>query len=80
MEKENYPTIFFTEEELSKINKLKPEIAKLVNQKRAQFLMKGGVDKEWDSYLAKLKQMGLDDLLKVYQDGLDRYNSSAVKK
>lgn len=79
MEKENYPNIFFNEDELNKISKLKPEIAKFVNQKRAQFLMKGGVDKEWDAYVSKLKQMGIDDLLKVYQDGLDRYNASKKK-
>ena len=76
MEKENYPNIFFTEEELNQISKIKPDLAKYVNQKRAQWLMNGGVEKEWDDYNAKLKQMGIEDLMKIYQDGLDRYNAA----
>jgi putative aldouronate transport system substrate-binding protein len=77
MEKENYPSIFFTPEELDKISKIKPDIAKLTNEKRSKWLMEGGVEKEWDTYLATLKKMGLDDLLKIYQDALDRYNKAA---
>jgi putative aldouronate transport system substrate-binding protein len=76
MMKENYPPIFFNAEELDTINQLQPNILQFVNETVAKWLMTGGVDKEWDGYIAKLKQMGLDQLMKVYQDGLDRYNST----
>ncbi|KRF42168.1 extracellular solute-binding protein [Paenibacillus sp. Soil787] len=79
MEKENYPLIFFTPEELDKIAKIKPDLQKFVDQKRTKWLMDGGVEKDWDAYLSTLKKMGLDDLMKIYQDGLDRYNKAAKK-
>ena len=37
--------------------------------------MNGGIEEEWDSYLTKLNDMGLQELLAVYQEGLDRYNA-----
>ncbi|KHL97024.1 hypothetical protein QW71_03680 [Paenibacillus sp. IHB B 3415] len=73
MQKEKYPNIFFTEEELKTIEKLKPEIQTYTNSMRAKFMLKGVSDSEWSEYLASLKDMGLDDLMKVYQDGYDRY-------
>lgn len=73
MQKGKYPNIFFTEEELKTIDKLKPEIQTYTNSIRAKFMLKGVSDSEWSDYLAPLKNMGLDDLMKVYQDGYDRY-------
>jgi putative aldouronate transport system substrate-binding protein len=34
---------------------------------------KGDIDKEWDAYIAKLKEMGIDTYTKVLQDVYDRY-------
>ncbi|WP_410513497.1 extracellular solute-binding protein [Paenibacillus sp. BR2-3] len=73
MEKEHYPLIFFTDEELQTIDRIKPEIQTYTNKMRAGWLMNGGVDQEWDKYTADLKKMGIEDLMKVYQDGYDRY-------
>ncbi|AHV96004.1 extracellular solute-binding protein [Paenibacillus sabinae] len=73
MEKEHFPLIFFTDQELQTIDRLKPEIQTYTNKMRAQFLMDGGVDEGWDKYVSDLKKMGIEDLMKVYQDGYDRY-------
>ena len=32
------------------------------------------IEKEWDTYLAMLDEMGLQDVIDVYQEALDRYN------
>ena len=32
------------------------------------------VEKEWDTFLTQLDEMGLQDVLDIYQEALDRYN------
>lgn len=73
---ENYPMIFFTPEELDELNRLEVDIKEFVNQKKATWLMKGGVNEEWDQYVDQLKAMGLDRMMEIYQDGLDRFNEN----
>ncbi|MCM3697936.1 ABC transporter substrate-binding protein [Paenibacillus macerans] len=75
MEKENYPSIFFNPEELDRINKIEPELIKFVNTQRGKFIVDGGVDEQWDSYVKTLEKMGLNELMEIYQTGLDRYNA-----
>ena len=73
---ENYPTFLFSAEESAKIASLTTEIATYTSEKYASWMMNGGIDEEWDSYLKKLDDMGLQELLAVYQNGLDRYNTN----
>lgn len=79
MEKENYPSIFFNPEELDRINKIEPELIKYANTQRGKFIVDGGVDEQWDSYVKTLEKMGLNELMEIYQTGLDRYNASLNK-
>jgi len=74
MVEENYPQIFFSAEELEKINTIEPEIKEFVKQKEAQWLIEGGIEEEWDEYIEQLEAMGLNELMEVYQSGLDRFN------
>jgi putative aldouronate transport system substrate-binding protein len=76
MEKENYPNIFFLPEELETINRIEPDLIKFVNTQRAKFLVNGNIDKEWDGYVKQVKDMGLDELMALYQKGLDRYKAA----
>lgn len=76
MEKENYPSIFFEPEELDKINKIEPELIKYVNTQRGKFIVDGGVNEQWDSYISTLEKMGLNELMEIYQTALDRYNAN----
>ncbi|MGG4128824.1 ABC transporter substrate-binding protein [Paenibacillus illinoisensis] len=79
MEEENYPSIFFEPEELDKINRIEPELIKYVNTQRGKFIVDGGVNEQWDSYLKNLEKMGLNELMEIYQNGLDRYNANLNK-
>ncbi|WP_336758232.1 ABC transporter substrate-binding protein [Paenibacillus sp. USHLN196] len=79
MEEENYPSIFFEPEELDKINRIEPELIKYVNTQRGKFIVDGGVNEQWDSYLKNLEKMGLHELMEIYQNGLDRYNANLKK-
>ncbi|WP_413466013.1 ABC transporter substrate-binding protein [Metabacillus litoralis] len=74
MVEENYPQIFFSPEELEKINTIEPEIKEFVKLKEAQWLIEGGIEEEWDDYVAQLESMGLNELMEIYQTGLDRFN------
>ncbi|MBU7316625.1 ABC transporter substrate-binding protein [Paenibacillus oleatilyticus] len=73
MEKENYPNIFFQPDELDKINQIEPDLKKFVDSQRANFIIEGVTDAAWDNYVKQVKAMGLDELMAVYQKGLDRY-------
>lgn len=75
-EDEWYPTVFFTPEELDQLNLIEFDINEFVNLKRAQWLSTGGIEAEWDGYLAQLESMGLPEMLTIYQAALDRYNAA----
>ncbi|WP_373229354.1 extracellular solute-binding protein [Cohnella sp.] len=73
MQKEKFPNIFFSEDELKVIDRLKPDISAYTNKMRAKWLMSGGVEKDWDEFQATLKKMGIEELLAAHQSGYDRY-------
>ena len=77
MEDEWYPNVFFTPEEAEQLSTLETDIKNFVNQQRAKWLVDGGIEQEWDGYVAQLQQMGLDQMVKIYQAALDRYQGSA---
>ncbi|RNA67713.1 ABC transporter substrate-binding protein [Alteribacter keqinensis] len=70
---EKYPNIFFEPEELQRINRLQTDILNVVEEKQALWLMNGGVEEEWDDFVEQLNQMGLEELMEIYQDGYDRF-------
>jgi putative aldouronate transport system substrate-binding protein len=74
---ENYPQVFLSAEDLTKVNRIQVDLDKLVKQKRSGWMLNGGIEKEWDSYVAELKKIGLDDAMKIWQDALDRYRATA---
>ncbi|WP_105614610.1 extracellular solute-binding protein [Vallitalea okinawensis] len=73
---ETYPDVFFTLEENERISQLSADINTYANENYARWMMEGGIDEEWDDYVEKLYDMGLDEYIKIYQSALDRYNSS----
>jgi putative aldouronate transport system substrate-binding protein len=70
---ESYPAVFFDEQELDELNFLEVDIMDYVERKYAQWLMDGGIEEEWDEYLEQLQAMGLEDMLEIRQNALDRY-------
>lgn len=72
--KEAFPSIFFGTEETETINRINTDIKQVVSLKKAQWLMKGGIENEWNDYVMQLEGMGLQDLMKIWQEGLDNFN------
>uniref|UniRef100_UPI002942F251 extracellular solute-binding protein n=1 Tax=uncultured Tyzzerella sp. TaxID=2321398 RepID=UPI002942F251 len=60
-----YPNIFMSQEDLDAVSKYQADIEKYTNQKKAEWILNGGIDKEWDSYLKKLEEYGLSDYLTI---------------
>lgn len=68
-----YPMLSYTEEEASELSNLTADIDSFVTSKQAEWVTNGGVEKEWDSYLKQLDQMGLDRFLEIQNTALARY-------
>lgn len=63
-----FPTVKFDNEETEELTYLKTDIDKYVDQKSAEWVVNGGIEEEWDSYLEQLKKMGLDRMREIYQE------------
>ena len=72
---EVYPEVYFTESEVEQIATLETDISAYVTQTYANWIVNGGIEKEWDGYLKRLDQMGLKKYIKIYSDAYDRYLS-----
>ena len=68
-----YPNVIYSQEELSKLASIYVSINSYVKQQASKWVVDGGIEEEWDSYLANLKNMGLDEFIKIQQDAYDRY-------
>ena len=58
------------------INRIEPDLIKFGIRSERSFLSIGNMDKEWDGYVKQVKDMGLDELMALYQKGLDRYKAA----
>ena len=76
-EKQSYPLVSFTQDELTRIGQIQTEVKALVDEKRAAWIVRGGVEQDWDAYVAALKQAGIDELVSIYQAAYDRYQKNA---
>jgi putative aldouronate transport system substrate-binding protein len=76
-EKEWYPNVPFSNEEIQEINEIETEIKSYVDTQRATWIASGGVEQDWDAYVEQLEAMGLPRLVELYQTAYDRYLENA---
>ncbi|SHO47361.1 type 2 periplasmic-binding domain-containing protein [Anaerocolumna xylanovorans] len=69
-----YPNVMFTNEENEERPTITTDIDKYVESTRAHWITEGGIDKGWDEYVKQLNTMGLEELMKIYQEAYDRYS------
>ena len=67
-----YPRVFFSLEELDRIATIEADLFPYVLMKRAEWTESGKVEQEWAAYLKELDRLGLQEWLKIKQDGYDR--------
>ncbi|WP_410511464.1 extracellular solute-binding protein [Paenibacillus sp. BR2-3] len=68
-----FPNVMYNANEFQELPTLTTDIDSYVATMRAQWVTKGEIDKNWDAYLKKLNDMGLDKLLKIRTDAYERY-------
>ena len=63
-----YPNVFMSIEDTNKVSQYDTDIKKICrNRKKADWILNGGIEKEWDSYLEKMEKYGLSDYLSIKQ-------------
>lgn len=71
-----FPVVAFTTEEIDQISSITTDIYKYINEEWAKWITSGGIDEEWDAYIEQLNSMGLEDLMKIYNEAYDRYKAA----
>ena len=66
------PYLVFTQEQSQQVGELRVAIMNLADEAFAQFVTGGmNLGKDWDTYLGRLNDAGLPQLLQIYQDAYD---------
>lgn len=69
----------FTDDEQHIIDNKGSDIALYVSEMSAKFISGAvDIDSEWDNYVQTVNQMGLEEVLQVYQTAYDRWNEAAA--
>jgi len=68
-----YPNVFMSQEDAEAVARYETDIKQYTEQKKADWILNGGADEEWDAYLQKLEDLGLSDYLAIKQKYLDTY-------
>lgn len=70
------PPITLTQEESKRYATLNSQVETYVKEQRARFYtMEGNIAAEWDTYVKTLKDLGVEEMIAIYQAALDRYNA-----
>ena len=56
---------------------METDLQTLVDEKVSTWIVKGGIEDEWDGYVAQLDSIGLSEVLEVYQTAYDRFAENA---
>jgi len=71
-----FPLVQYTEDELGQIATLGIDINKYCEVQYAHWVVNGGIEEEWDAYLAQLETMNLPALVGIYEDAYEYYLQS----
>lgn len=71
-----YPRVFMSQEDLDKIARVEADMNDYIYRKRAEWIVNGTIDTEWDDYKAELEKYGLSDLLAIKQKYYDDYQKN----
>ena len=67
------PELFYTQEQSERLGILQSDIVEYANEMYAKWMMNGGIEEEWDAYVKKLKDMGVEEMVQILQDAYDVY-------
>lgn len=70
-ESHNYPFLILEQEETEEASIIKTDLDSILSTFAAQWIVEGGIDEEWDSYVNELNRAGLERYLEIYQSAYD---------
>lgn len=71
-----YPNIFMSREDTETLSNLQADIEKTINRHKADWIMNGFTDADWEKFKDDLDAYGLEEYLGLFQKYLDSYNTS----
>ena len=74
-----YPNVFMSIDDTNRVSQLDTDIKKYAEQKKADWILNGGIEEEWDSYLQKMEDYGLSEYLAIKQKYFDQYQESLAE-
>lgn len=74
--KEQFPNVVYTAEEMNRLSALGTDIDSYIASMQSKWIVEGGVDKEWKSYISQLNKMGLEEYLNIQKDAYKRYQKN----
>lgn len=72
----NYPQVFLSIDDQNQITQLETAVKPYAERMKAEWILKGGVETQWDDYLKEMDKLGLQKILAIKQKALDNFNSS----
>ncbi len=70
-----FPNVMYSAEEFQELPTLTTDIDGFVRTSRAKWITEGTIDADWDAYVKKLNDMGLERLVQIRMDAYNRYIS-----
>jgi putative aldouronate transport system substrate-binding protein len=67
------PPLIYTADEAKEINEINTALIQYIDETRVRFITSGGIEREWNSYLRELDNIGLKRVLEITQTAYDRY-------
>ena len=68
-----YPNAFMSREDTDRLAVLTTDITQHINENKARWIMNGFTDADWNAYISKLNDYGLDEYLSIFQKYLDSF-------
>ena len=62
-----------TIEDTEQLTQYETAVKSFAERKKAEWVLNGGIDEEWDAYLEEIESLGLSKMLGIKQKYLDEY-------
>ncbi len=72
---EIYPIVSLTADELDEMSLIQIDLYKVIDEKFAEWVTKGGIEEQWEGYIQQLEAIGVDRMLELYQNKYDEFFS-----
>lgn len=72
----NYPQLFMNVEDSDRMDQILADLNPYLNQKRAEWIIGGVTDEEWNNYLSELERLNLPELMEIYDRNYKNYLSN----